>query len=64
MMRMARTLKQHVVTFTTGDMQTGVTGGGQSVGLVHDILTVAELVERLVEEAKEARAQFNRKMEG
>jgi enoyl-[acyl-carrier protein] reductase II len=62
MMRMSRTLKQHVVTLTTGDLATGVTGAGQSVGLVHDIPDVTELIERLVADAKAAQQRFALKM--
>jgi len=51
LMRMARTLKLHTITLTTGDLKTGVTASGMSVGLVHDIPTVAEVIERIVAEA-------------
>src|SRR5207342_648918 len=50
MMRMAQMLQAHTVTLTTGDMKTGMTASGQSVGLIHDIPTVAELMERLIAE--------------
>lgn len=56
MMRMAQQLRAHTVTLTTGDLKTGMTGGGQSVGLVHDIPTVAEVMQRIVAEAEAAKA--------
>ena len=52
MMRMSQMLKMHTITLTTGDLETGMTASGMSVGLVHDVPTVAELMERIVEEAK------------
>jgi len=51
LMRMARTLELHTITLTTGDLKTGVTASGMSVGLVHDIPTVAEVIERIMAEA-------------
>ena len=58
MMRMAQMLEAHTVTLTTGDVKTGMTASGQSVGLIHDIPTVAELMERLVAEAYAAQASL------
>lgn len=54
MMRMAQQLRAHTVTLTTGDLKTGMTGAGQSVGLVHDVPTVAEVMQRIVAEAEAA----------
>lgn len=51
LMRMARTLNLHTITLTTGDLKTGMTASGMSVGLVHDIPTVAEVIERIMAEA-------------
>lgn len=58
MMRMSQTLKTHTITLTTGDLETGMTSSGMSVGLVHDIPTIAELLERLLEETKAAQAKL------
>ena len=62
MMRMAQQLKAHTVTLTTGDMQTGVTGAGMSIGLVHDLPTVAELIERIMAEAHAAQQTLSATM--
>ena len=51
LLRMARTLNLHTITLTTGDLKTGMTASGMSVGLVHDIPTVAEVIERIMAEA-------------
>jgi enoyl-[acyl-carrier protein] reductase II len=58
MMRMAQMLQAHTVTLTTGDMKTGMTASGQSVGLIHDVPTVAEVMQRLVAEVEEARSRL------
>lgn len=58
MMRMAQMLEAHTVTLTTGDVKTGMTASGQSVGLVHDVPSVAEVIERLVEEAYAAQSRL------
>ena len=62
MMRMAQQLQAHTVTLTTGDLKTGMTGAGQSVGLVHDVPTVAEVMQRILAEAEEAMAQLVSRM--
>ncbi|MDR2188108.1 MAG: nitronate monooxygenase [Azonexus sp.] len=54
MMRMSKMLKMHTITLTTGDLNTGMTASGQSVGLIHDLPTIAELFERILAEAKAA----------
>lgn len=51
MMRMSQMLQMHTITLTTGDLEKGMTGGGMSVGLVHDLPTVAALIERIIAEA-------------
>lgn len=58
MMRMSQMLKAHTVTITTGDMKTGMTASGQSVGLVHDVPTIAEVIERIIAEAYEAQRKL------
>ena len=58
MMRMAQQLQVHTITLTTGDLRTGMTGGGQSVGLVHDLPSVAEVMQRIVAEAEAATARL------
>lgn len=55
MMRMSQMLKMHTITITTGDLKTGMTASGMSVGLVHDIPTIAEVMERLVAEVETTR---------
>jgi enoyl-[acyl-carrier protein] reductase II len=59
MMRMSQMLKMHTITITTGDLETGMTASGMSVGLVHDVPTIAELLERLFAEIKEAQGSLN-----
>jgi enoyl-[acyl-carrier protein] reductase II len=54
MMRMSQMLKMHTITITTGDIKTGMTASGQSVGLMHDIPTIAEVFDRIVAEAEAA----------
>lgn len=62
MMRMSQMLQMHTITLTTGDMQKGMTASGMSVGLVNDVPTIAELIERIVEEARTAHARLNAQM--
>jgi enoyl-[acyl-carrier protein] reductase II len=62
MMRMSQMLKMHTITMTTGDLKTGMTASGQSVGLVHDVPTIAELMERIVAEAEAAQRELAAKM--
>lgn len=52
LMRMSQMLKMHTITLTSGDIDTGMTASGMSVGLVHDVPTIAELMERMVAEAR------------
>lgn len=62
MMRMAQMLEAHTVTLTTGDLRTGMTASGQSVGLIHDVPTVAEVMERLMAEVDAARQELSSKL--
>jgi len=62
MMRMSQMLKMHTITLTTGDMDKGMTAAGMSVGLVHDVPTVAELIERIMAEANAAHLNLCAKM--
>jgi enoyl-[acyl-carrier protein] reductase II len=52
MMRMSQMLKMHGITMTTGDLDKGMTASGQSVGLIHDLPSIAEVIERIVAEAQ------------
>lgn len=52
MMRMSQMLKAHTHTMTSGDTSKGFTTVGMSVGMVHDVPTIAELMERIVAEAR------------
>ncbi len=62
MMRMSQMLKMHTITLTTGNLETGMTASGMSVGLVHDIPTVAELIARIMAEAEAAYAALSARM--
>jgi len=62
MMRMSQNLKMHTITITTGDLQTGNTAAGQSVGLVHDLPTIKEVILRLVTEAEETQRRMQATM--
>lgn len=59
MMRMSQMLKMHTITMTTGDLDKGMTASGQSVGLVHDLPSISELMKRIVEEAEDAQRKMN-----
>ncbi len=59
MMRMSQMMKMHTITITTGDLETGMTASGMSVGLVHDVPTIAELLERLFAEIKATQNSLN-----
>jgi enoyl-[acyl-carrier protein] reductase II len=52
MMRMSQMLQMHTLTMTTGDLDKGMTASGQSVGLIHDLPSIAEVIERVVAEAE------------
>ncbi|GGZ11118.1 2-nitropropane dioxygenase [Novosphingobium colocasiae] len=58
MMRMSKMLKMHTITITTGELETGMTASGMSVGLVHDMPTIAELIPRIIEEARACEARL------
>src|SRR5208282_1138695 len=62
MMRMSEMLKMHTITLTTGNLETGMTASGMSVGLVHDVPTVAEVVERIVAEARSVQRMLSDEM--
>lgn len=57
MMRMAQMLRANKLAFD-GDLKAGMTASGQSVGLVHDVRGIAEIMERIVEEARQARSRL------
>ncbi|ARF17655.1 2-nitropropane dioxygenase [Sporosarcina sp. P3] len=50
----ATTEEQHKLGAIKGDMQNGYINSGQVAGLIDDVPTVQELIERMMEEAKEA----------
>jgi enoyl-[acyl-carrier protein] reductase II len=58
MMRMSKMLKMHTITMTTGDLNEGMTASGMSVGLVHDVPTIAELMQSIVAETKAAQRKL------
>jgi enoyl-[acyl-carrier protein] reductase II len=62
MMRMSQMLKMHTITMSTGDLEKGMTASGQSVGLVHDVPSIAELMQRIVAEAKAAHLSLSAEM--
>jgi nitronate monooxygenase len=51
--------RQGPAVVDTGKIDEGLVSLGQSVGLVHDVPTVKELVDRIVEEAQETRDRIN-----
>ncbi|MCP3731246.1 nitronate monooxygenase [Sphingomonas sp. MG17] len=64
MMRMSQMLKAHTHTMTSGDTNQGFTAVGMSVGMVHDVPTIAELMDRIIAEAHEAQTQLARNVLG
>lgn len=56
MAKMAFAYNAHSITLSSGSLEKGMMSAGQSVGLVHDIPSVAEVIDRVVREAKEAMA--------
>lgn len=58
MMRMAQMLKANTYSFQ-GDLVRGMNGVGQSMGLVHDSLPAAEIMQRLIGEAHAAKARLD-----
>jgi NADH:quinone reductase (non-electrogenic) len=46
--------------FEQGDIEAGFSSMGQSVGMIHDVPTVKELIDRMLEEASEARERIDR----
>ncbi len=63
MMRMSQMLKMHTITMTTGDLQKGMTASGMSVGLVHDLPSIAELMDRIIAETYAAQRKLASQME-
>lgn len=64
MMRMSQMLHGNTVVLTSGDLETGMGSSGMSVGLVHDVPTVAEVIERVMAEAYEVQARIAGSMGG
>ena len=64
MMRMSQMLKSHTHTLNSGDTSKGFTTVGMSVGMVHDIPTIAELMDRIVAEAQNCQANLARNVLG
>lgn len=60
MMRMSQMLKAHTHTMNSGDTSKGFTTVGMSVGMVHDIPTIAELIDRILAEAQECQEALAR----
>lgn len=63
MIRMARMLTMVEASRKQGDFQKGQVGAGQSVGLVHDLPTIAEVIERIMQDANKALDELNAKFE-
>lgn len=59
MMRMSQMMKMHTITITTGDLKTGMTASGQSVGLIHDLPSIGEVIPRIIAEAEATRAKLD-----
>lgn len=57
---MAQMSKGHVIPLTTGDLKTGMTAARQSVGLVHDLPAIDELMQRLVAEIHATQSRLSR----
>lgn len=57
MMRMGITLRDFKTSFK-GDLKKGSVGGGQSVGLIHDNPTAAEIIDRVMSEARAAQRRI------
>ena len=57
MMRMSQMLKDQKRSLQ-GDLKKGMTASGQSVGLVKDLPPIAEVMERIVNEAREAQSRL------
>jgi nitronate monooxygenase len=45
--------------FDDGEMDSQLASAGQAMGLIHDIPTVKELIDRMVEEAEQSRERLN-----
>jgi len=57
---MANAFKAIRIATENGDTEKGVLTVGQVTGLVHDVPTVAELMERIVAEAAQVRQRLDR----
>jgi len=51
---------QRANVYDSGDLDSGIVDAGQCVGLIHDVPTVAELIERIMAEAVEVQERLNR----
>jgi nitronate monooxygenase len=51
--------RQGPAVVDTGNMEDGLVSMGQAVGLVHDVPTCKELIDRMVEEALEAQGRLD-----
>lgn len=58
MMRMSTMLKAHTHTMSSGDTSRGYTAVGMSVGMVHDVPTIAELMARIIAEASDCQGRL------
>ncbi|MBG6120123.1 MULTISPECIES: NAD(P)H-dependent flavin oxidoreductase [unclassified Sphingobium] len=63
MIRMARMLTMVEASRKSGDFSKGQVGAGQSVGLVHDLPTIKEVIERIVNEAYDVLDELGGKIE-
>lgn len=59
MMRMSKMLQMHTITMTTGDLNKGMTASGQSVGLIHDVPTIEEVIHRIISEAQAVQVRLD-----
>jgi nitronate monooxygenase len=51
--------KRGLELYETGNLDRGLIACGQVIGLVHDIPTVKELIERIIKEAEEVISNIN-----
>lgn len=50
--------------FLEGDLEAGVWSCGSSIGLIHEVLTVKEVIKNIIDEAKSSLERMNRIMQG
>jgi len=62
MMRMSKMLKMHGLTMSTGDLDKGMTASGQSVGLVHDLPNIADLIKTIIAEAEAVQRRLSQQI--